>query len=177
LKRKRSNIQISWGQRKNEIMSQQSPLKLWLASSNDKNLLRACSDQLWAMLFKNILWPSEPPSAIDIQRCTWRTFSCHHHLKKGYWLMWVYNCIWMNDKRMQFTKADCGAKMYLKNIFMSSSFEKGYWSIGHIFTFEGMIKGSNSPRLIVEQRCTWRKSSCRYPLKYGYRPMWAYGCN
>jgi hypothetical protein len=37
--------------------------------------------------------------------------------------MWAYNCIWMNDKRMQFTTTDCGVKMYLKDIFMSSSFE------------------------------------------------------
>ena len=29
----------------------------------------------------------------------------------------------MNDKRMQFTKIDYEAKIYLKDIFMSSSFE------------------------------------------------------
>jgi hypothetical protein len=64
------------------------------------------------------------------QKCTWRTSSCSHSLKHGYWSVWAYSCIWMNDKRMQFTKTESGAKIYLKDIFMSSFFENGYWSMG-----------------------------------------------
>jgi len=37
--------------------------------------------------------------------------------------MWAYSCIEINDKTMQITKIDCGAKMYLKDIFMLSLFE------------------------------------------------------
>ena len=40
----------------------------------------------------------------------------------------------------------------------------------HIIAFEWMTKGS--PRMTVEQRCTWRTSSYRHPLKHGY---WSIG--
>jgi hypothetical protein len=36
LEKEKTSIQISWGQRKNQMMSRQSPSKLCLASDNDK---------------------------------------------------------------------------------------------------------------------------------------------
>jgi hypothetical protein len=39
MERKLNNIQISWGQRNNQMMSYRSPSKLCLASGTDKNLL------------------------------------------------------------------------------------------------------------------------------------------
>jgi len=46
-------------------------------------------------------------------------------LKHGYdsWKMLSPGCFWMNVGRMHTTKTDGGKKMYLKDIFISSSFE------------------------------------------------------
>jgi hypothetical protein len=83
---------------------------------------------------------------------------------------------WMK-KWCKITKTDYDAKIYLKDIFMSSFFEIHIDRYGHTVAFEWMTKGCNSPRLTMEQRCACKTSSCCHPLKYGYRPMWAYGCN
>jgi len=78
----------------------------------------------------------------------------------------------MNDKRIPTLTVE--QRCTWRTSSYRHPLKHGYWLIGHIVAFEGMIKGSNSPRGV---KMYWRTSSCRHPLKYGYQPMWAYGCN
>jgi len=112
------------------------------------------------------------------QRCTWRTSLYHHPLKHGYWLMWACCCIWMNDEKMQTTKTDCGTRIYLKDIIISSSFEtwlltdmgiwlhlNEYWKDAHHqpkMTGSGLAQSKNNFKKILLKKICWFSCVCFY---------------
>jgi hypothetical protein len=108
LRRKTNSIQINWGQRKNQRMSWWSLSKSILAIIKATWLWteeRACSDQLRAMLFKNIPWSSELQQQLKTTLHLRNNFICHLGFtpwKHGYDTRQTssHNCIWMNVQRM-----------------------------------------------------------------------------
>jgi len=98
MRRKTSSILISWGQRKNQMMSHRSLSKLCLASGNDKEKTcwasideQAFRSLLGAMLFKDSPWFSEFQQHLIEQRCT-QSISSYLHLglSSPTWL-WLLN--------------------------------------------------------------------------------------
>ena len=112
LRRKTDSIQISWGQRKNQMMSHQSSSKLCLTSDNDKektflSINRWMNLQiiLEPMLFKDNPWSSALQQQLMSNAAIERYFHIFilvYHLQHGYdlWTMLSHSCMCMNAGRM-----------------------------------------------------------------------------
>ena len=98
------------------------------------------------------------------QRCTWRTFSYHHPLKHGYWLMRTHDWIRMNGENRHTSKIGRGTMLHLKDNSMLSPFE--IWLLKDVITQPDWMNARETPTIkneygtiCFEAKCTLHRMS------------------